>query len=657
MTISTVLQYLQQSINYFTSSKLISEKIQELESTLFEKTIQRKFCLGKDKSLSHCNKVSIKKNLNTFYLKYQSIADKIISKKENILYLNDKTNISNEELLKILRDSDENLKIIEIASLPIEDETLKFIATKFKSLKILNISGCRLLTKDGCDYFAENCTTLKALNISKFKDSSSFNHILETNLNLEVLQITESFLLPSLLDSLSKNQNLKVFNAQLGSSEIDDTTFINFVNCHPNLEVLNLLYWNNITDASLQAIGQNLTNLKTIKIGFSSNFTVYGVLSLTANTSFLETCVIRERIEFNDDSFNSLLSAWKNLKRLTLYGLERVSESSLNTIPEKCKDLEVLSLGICSNDIQDNTWSNLLNNLNKLKNFKLSYCNLSGEFLKNISKENFYLSFESCKISAETWDNFNNPNLSLNSLYFYQTEITQTQQNIGLFDFIKANSANLKRFIWISPSFSMPISDDQLSQLEFPRLKAFQYVEMNDLNGNFSQATVASVIKNCPLTSFVFDSSAIGQELAETLQKKPLNYLDICFDESWPTNETEGLQWEGKIKNATFRNTQENAAQFFTDFVAQNPIQTLLLANNTLSSESLTNGILQFPFQTTIYINGSNLNDSGLSQIASKSETIALQELDIFYSPQISQNAIDFIKKERPEITVDYVSS
>ncbi|KAJ9564164.1 hypothetical protein OSB04_000130 [Centaurea solstitialis] len=280
-----------------------------------------------------------------------------------------------------------NLTVILTGNSPESSQVTEFHSPKLLRLQSLSLSGIRSGDHElaylwrNCDH--ETLTKLAFENCDGVGDNFSFSSFINGVKNLQELELKTSrsiasSILIKLAENSTRSSSLKSLLIYDGGSKDGFLHFLLESRCN-NLQKLDLRLPLDLTDNHLSQIGSKFNKLRVLRLQSCSMVTGEGFKSLgfglSQNNKNLEELSLTNCDSINrrngilvelaqnlrnvkvldlsynhmliDKEFESMISSYRDLKKLKVRGCSRLTNSSLIAICKKCRRLESIDLVFC----------------------------------------------------------------------------------------------------------------------------------------------------------------------------------------------------------------------------------------------------------------------------------------------------------------------
>lgn len=274
------------------------------------------------------------------------------------------------------------------------DEIIQNLANRYGDhLKRVNLRGCNI-TDESIKVLSSNCRQLEDISLDdchRLTDEACLqmakNCSKLTSLNLASCNITDRS-----LEAIGQGcQDLKLIDisncnsirpAGIASLARDCQDLVSFISKACSRDTIN--------DESLHILGTWCHKLKLVNLNGCSAITDVGIGNLAQGCTQLVSLCLSRCHEITDQSLIHLAGSCHQLRFLGLNDCINLTDSGFYVLTQNCKLLENLDLEDCS-QITDQTLLYLTNNCSNLKRLALSHCDkITDEGIKYIGNSETY---------------------------------------------------------------------------------------------------------------------------------------------------------------------------------------------------------------------------------------------------------------------------
>ncbi|KAL3338772.1 hypothetical protein AABB24_027745 [Solanum stoloniferum] len=282
----------------------------------------------------------------------------------------------------------------------VTDSDLSVIATAFSCLRILNLQNCKGITDNGLAAIGSSLSSLQSLDVSycrKITDKG-LSAVAEGCHDLRTLHLAGCrFVSDSLMKALSKNCHYVEELGLQGCTNITNSGLSVLVEGCRRIKYLDINKCSNIGDIGISSVSEACSlTLRTLKLLDCYKVGDDSILSLANYCKNLETLVIGGCRNISDEPMKSLAASCSNsLRKLRMDWCLNITDSSLDCIISKCRELEVLDIGCCE-ELTDAAFQQLgsENFMLGMKILKVSNCpKITVEGIKKLMKSCEYLEY------------------------------------------------------------------------------------------------------------------------------------------------------------------------------------------------------------------------------------------------------------------------
>ncbi|KAH0681930.1 hypothetical protein KY289_019682 [Solanum tuberosum] len=280
------------------------------------------------------------------------------------------------------------------------DSDLSVIATAFSCLRILNLQNCKGIKDNGLTAIGSSLSSLQSLDVSycrKITDKG-LSAVAEGCHDLRTLHLAGCrFVSDSLMKALSKNCHYVEELGLQGCTNITNSGLSVLVEGCRRIKYLDINKCSNIGDIGITSVSEACSlTLRTLKLLDCYKVGDDSILSLANYCKNLETLVIGGCRNISDEPMKSLAASCSNsLRKLRMDWCLNITDSSLDCIISKCRELEVLDIGCCE-ELTDAAFQQLgsENFMLGMKILKVSNCpKITVEGIKKLMKSCEYLEY------------------------------------------------------------------------------------------------------------------------------------------------------------------------------------------------------------------------------------------------------------------------
>ncbi|KAL3370137.1 hypothetical protein AABB24_007268 [Solanum stoloniferum] len=282
----------------------------------------------------------------------------------------------------------------------VTDSDLSVIATAFSCLRILNLQNCKGITDKGLTAIGSSLSSLQSLDVSycrKITDKG-LSAVAEGCHDLRTLHLAGCrFVSDSLMKALSKNCHYVEDLGLQGCTNITNSGLSVLVEGCRRIKYLDINKCSNIGDIGISSVSEACSlTLRTLKLLDCYKVGDDSILSLANYCKNLETLVIGGCRNISDEPMKALAASCSNsLRKLRMDWCLNITDSSLDCIISKCRELEVLDIGCCE-ELTDAAFQQLgsENFMLGMKILKVSNCpKITVEGIKKLMKSCEYLEY------------------------------------------------------------------------------------------------------------------------------------------------------------------------------------------------------------------------------------------------------------------------